>query len=197
MDYYHGTTIGGLKELRPFASASNNIKEPTVYLTTSKQLATHYIWDYKRCQNKSPMLNIRTDGVLVFQEMYSGALEYLYRGLSGYIYHCIGEYDHENDAGVFTCATSKEPVPVTDVEFVSDVYERILSYEKQGTFQYERYEDLPQWRHDVIRGHVIRGIQRGNWLADPSSAEYQFYQAKWPKYLREAEVLHEHGLLYE
>ncbi len=101
----------------------------------------------------------------------------------------------ENDTGVFTCATSKAPVPIADAEFVSDVYERIVSYEKQGTFIYERYEDLPLWRHDVIRGHVIRGIQRGNWLADTSSVEYQFYQAKWPKYLREAEVLRAHGLM--
>ena len=38
---------------------------------TSKQLATHYIWDYKRSPGKSPMLNIRKDGVLVFQEILS------------------------------------------------------------------------------------------------------------------------------
>jgi hypothetical protein len=84
----------------------------------------------------------------------------LIRVVSGYIYHCTGEYDYEKNAGVFTCATSKEPVPVADFEFVEDVYERIMSYEKQGTFKYERYEDLPQWRHDVIRGHVIRGIKK-------------------------------------
>jgi hypothetical protein len=195
MDYYHGTRLGGLTVLKPFASQGTNLKEPTVYLTTSKQLALHYIWDYERSPGKSPMLDIRKDSVLVFQEMYSGALEYLYKGLSGYIYHCIGEYDHENNAGVFTCATSKEPVPITDFEFVEDVYERIMSYEKQGTFVYERYEDLPQWRHDIIRGHVIRGIKRGNWLGDTSSPEYKFHQAKWPQYLREAEVLREHGLL--
>ena len=141
------------------------------------------------------MLDIRKDGVLVFQEMYSGALEYLYRGLSGYIYHCVGEYDHENDAGVFTCATSKKPVPVADFEFIKDVYEYILSYEGQGKFVYERYEDLPQWRHDIIRGHVIRGIKKGNWFSDPSSPEYKFHKDKWPQYLREAEVLRDNGLL--
>ena len=178
MDYYHGTRIGGLTVLKPFATQGTNLKEPTVYLTTSKQLALHYIWDYERSPGKSPMLDIRKDGVLVFQEMYRGALEYLYKGLSGYIYHCIGEYNHENNAGVFTCVTSKEPVPITDFEFVEDVYERIMSYEKQGTFVYERYEDLPQWRHDIIRGHVIRGIKRGNWLADKSSPDYKFHQAK-------------------
>lgn len=195
MDYYHGTRIGGLTVLKPFASPGTTLKEPTVYLTTSKQLALHYIWDYERSPIKSPMLDIREDGVLVFQEMYSGALAYLYKGLSGFIYRCTGEYDHDNNAGVFTCVTSKEPVPVIDFEFIDDVYEHILSYEKQGTFIYERYEDLPQWRHDIIRGQVIRGIKRGTWLDEPSSPEYKFHQAKWPQYLREAEVLREHGLL--
>jgi len=195
MDYYHGTTTEGLTQLLPFDSGSSNLKEPVVYLTTSKQLALHYIWDYSRCPYKSPMLDIRKDGVLVFQEMYSNALEYLYKGLSGYIYHCIGEYDHDNDSGVQTCAISKKPVPVSSFEYIEDVYERILSYEKQGTLIYERYEDLPRWRHDVIRGHIIRGIKHGGWLHDKTFDKYKFYMAKWSQYLREAEVLNEYGLL--
>ena len=67
MDYYHGTRIGGLTVLKPFASQGTNLKEPTVYLTTSKQLALHYIWDYERSPGKSPMLDIRKDGVLVLK----------------------------------------------------------------------------------------------------------------------------------
>lgn len=178
MDYYHGTAKGGLTQLLPFTSEGTNLKEPVVYLTTSRQLALHYIWDYERSPGKSPMLDIRKDGVLVFQEMYSNALEYLYKGLSGYIYHCTGKYDHENDAGVYTCATSKEPVPITDFEYIEDVYDAIMVYEKLGKFIYERYEDLPRWRHDIIRGHVIRGVKGGDWLLDKSSAQYKFHLAK-------------------
>ena len=195
MDYYHGTTIGGLTLLLPFASAGNNLKESVVYLATSRQLALHYIWDYERSPQRGPMLDIRKDGVFVFQEMYSNALEYLYKGLSGYVYHCIGEYDHDSNPGVATSAISKEPVPIVDYEFIEDVYESIMEYMEQGKLIYERYEDLPQWRHDVIRGHVIRSIKRGKWLNDKLSAEYKFHQDKWPNYLREAEVLFQHGLL--
>ena len=195
MDYYHGTTVKGLIQLLPFDSGNSNLKEPVVYLTTSRQLALHYIWDYGRCPFKGPMLNIRKDGVLVFQEMYSNALEYLYKDLSGYIYHCVGEYDHENDSGVHTCAISKEPVPVSNFELIEDVYEEISSYEKQGQFIYERYENLPQWRHDLIRGHVMRGIKNGDWFHDKTGEKYKFYIEKWPQYMREAEVLHQHGIL--
>ena len=41
MDFYHGTIVKGLTELSPFNSPYSNLKDPLVYLTTSKQLALH------------------------------------------------------------------------------------------------------------------------------------------------------------
>lgn len=193
MDFYHGTIVGGLTELRPFISA--NLKEPYVYLTISKQLATHYILDRKNRINSSPMLDIRKDGVMIFQEMFSGALEYIYKGLSGYIYHCVGNYPLNNEAKVNTCATSDQPVPIANVEFVEDVYERILEYGRYGTFIYEKYEELPRYRHDIIRGHVIRGVKDRNLIENPESPDSLFHQEKYPQYWKEAEVLYKHGLL--
>ena len=143
MKYYHGSTREGLSELQPFASTGSNLKEPLVYLTSSKQLALHYIWDTERIGTKMPMLNILQDGTLVFQEMFSGALEYFYKGVSGYIYQCEGDYKINANTGVPSCATSKAVVPITAAEYIEDVYESILSYEEKGTFIYERYEDLP------------------------------------------------------
>jgi len=106
MDFYHGTTVGGLTELKPFNSQRSNLNESCVYLTNNKQLALHYIWDLSRCPMKSPMLDIRKDGTLVFQEMFSGALEFFYKGLSGYIYHCVGDYETSDEIGVIDCAKS-------------------------------------------------------------------------------------------
>lgn len=195
MDFYHGTAISGLKELRPFLSSYSNLKEPLVYLTTSKQLALHYIWNTEKLAYKMPMLDIRKDGVLVFQEMFSGALEYFYKGLSGYIYHCVGDYTINDAAGVFTCATSSLPVPISDYEYIADVYEKIMEYEKQGTFIYEKYETLPQYRYDIIRGIIMRSIKRDNLLYNTTHPNYKFYQEKFPQYWKEAEVLSKHGLL--
>ena len=194
MEYFHGSTTKGLTELIPFSSNYSNLKKPLVYLTTSKQLALHYIWDEKRIGVKMPMLDIRKDGVLVFQEMFSGALEYFYKGVSGYIYHCIGDYEISMDAGVYTCATSSEPVPVNDFEYIEDVYESIISYADKGTFIYEKYEDLPQWRIDVIRGHIMRFIKRNDLLTDITHPGYKFIQEKFPLYLQEAQILNNHNL---
>lgn len=195
MKYYHGSVTQGLTELQPRLPIGAHLQEPRVYLTSSRQLALHYIWDTNRFGVKMPMLDIREDGVLVFQEMFSGALEYFYKGVSGYIYHCEGEYPESTDNGVPTCVTSREAVPVTDCEYIDDVYEHILGYEKQGKFVYEHYEDLPQWRIDVIRGHIIRFIQRNDLVNDTAHMSRRFIREKFPQYWAEAEVLQRFHLL--
>ncbi len=81
-------------------------------------------------------------------------------------------------AGVHTCATSREAVPVTDFEYIEDVYESIVSYAGSGRFVYERYEDL----------------KRGNLLNDPDSPGCRFVREKFPQYWKEAQVLDAHGL---
>jgi hypothetical protein len=195
MDYYHGTTYERLTELKPFSSPYSNLKEAVVYLTTNRQLALHYIWDYSRIGIKWPMIDVRPDGILVFQEMFSGALEYLYKGLSGYIYHCVGNYKINQNVGVPACITSSEPVPVVDCEYIDDVYEKIMEYEKEGRFVYEKYEDLPQYRHDIIRGIIYRCIKRDNLLEDSAHPCNNFFKEKFTQYWEEAEVLHKNKLL--
>jgi hypothetical protein len=195
MDFYHGSVQKGLSVLKPFASEHNNLQEPCVYLTTNKQLALHYIWDVNRLPIKMPMLDIRKDGVLVFQEMFSGALKYFYNGLSGYVYHCTGTYELNSSIGVSSCAISKDDVEIKDSEFIADVYERIIEYGKYGTFIYEKFEDLPRYRHDIIRGHIMRLIKENNCLDNQNSPFSKLCIEKYPKYWKEAEVLEKNNLL--
>ena len=195
MEYFHGTIKEGLTELKPNASPFSNLKEPLVYLTTSRQLALHYIWDDERIGVKMPMLDIRKDGTLVFQEMFSGALEYFYKEVSGYVYRCVGDYQLNSAVGVYSCATSNTAVPITDFEYIEDVYESIISYSDKGTFIYERYEDLPQWRIDIIRGHIIQFIKRNNLLNDIAHPSYKFIQEKFPQYWKEAQALNDYKIL--
>ena len=146
MDFYHGSTVKGLTELKPFAKPNSNLREACVYLTTSRQVALHYISNFRNLPFRSPMLDIKEE-VIVYQEMYSGALELSCKGVSGYIYHCIGDYEMCENHGVKTCAVSYKPVPIVDVEYIDDVFEKIMEYKKQGKFIYEKYEELQiAWR---------------------------------------------------
>jgi len=196
MKFYHGSTVKGLTELRPDYAVNAYIKDPLVYLTTSRQLALHYIWDVKRLGKiKMPMIDIRSDGTIVFQEMFPNALEYLYKGVDGYIYECDGDCSLNSETHINTCATSNKVVPITSFEYIEDVYEHILSYSENGKFVYERYEDLPQWRKDIIRGHITRFIKHHNLLDDPDHPSLEFIRKKFPRYWEEALILNKYNLL--
>jgi hypothetical protein len=186
VDFFHGSSVGGIAELLPFSSPHSNMGFPCVYLTTSRHLALHYIWDSHRCPIRMPMLDIRDNDLLVFQEMFSGALAYFYRGLKGYIYHCIGDYEITKEVGVAICAVSRAPVPVHDCETIADVYEEILSYEQRGLFVYERYESLSAHRYALIHDAIIRLIKRLSLLECPESDSSRFVRSRFPEYWEEA-----------
>ena len=188
MDYYHGSTIPNLTELKPLMNPENNLKKPCVYLTTNPQLAIHYIRDKRRLW-MSPTLDIREDGVLVYQEMFANALEYMYKGVSGYVYHVSGDYGINTVPGVRFAAISDEVVPILDFEYIPDVYRKILSYVDCGKFIYDHYEDLPQQRHDKIREWVLKWIKEGDWINKPNEPMAMFYQEKWPEYWQEAKTI--------
>ncbi len=155
MDYYHGSIVPNLTELKPFMNPGNNLKKPCVYLTSNSQLAVHYIRDKSRLW-MSPTLDVREDGVLVYQEMFANALEYMYRGVSGYVYRISGDYDINTVPGVRFAAISDEIVSILDYEYIPDVYKTILSYADSGKFIYEHYEDLSEQRHNIIRKWVLK-----------------------------------------
>jgi len=194
MDFYHGSVKEGLTVLKPFPQIRGD-KEPCVFLTLNKQLALFYIWDLNRFPAKVPLLDVRKDGVIVFQEMCSNALKYLYKGLSGYIYHCIGSYELAPSFHINSVALSKNEVEIKDCEFIEDVYERIIEYEKYGLFICEKYEELPQSKHENIRGWVMRWIKAENCIKNKDSFLSKFYQDRYPTYWKEAEVLDRYNLL--
>ena len=134
-------------------------------------------YNYKSLPFSSPMLDIR-DNVIVYQEMYSGALELSCRGVSGYIYHCVGDYEMMENMGVKSAAVSYKPVPIADAEYIDDVYEKIMEYKKHGKFIYEKYEELPQYRHDIIRGFFIRTVKDENLLDNPKHPHYKLYSKR-------------------
>jgi len=111
------------------------------------------------------------------------------------LHYIIFDYTINDTAGVFTCATSSLSVPISDYEYIDDVYEKIMKYEKQGTFIYEKYETLPQYRYDIIRGIIMRSIKRDNLLYNTTHLNNKFYQEKFPQNRKEAEVLCKHALL--
>lgn len=195
MKLYYGSTVEGLKELCPHIPIGAHSPKPLVYLSPTRQLALHFIWDTQRLGVKMPMLDIRKDGTVVFQEMFSSALEYLYKGVSGYIYTCEADYQPGEDF-LSQCSIAVDTeITVTDCEYIDDVYKHILRYADQGKLIYEHYEDLPQWRLDLIRGQVLRRIKRYDLINDAAHPSRNFIRDNFPQYWAEAKVLSKYSLL--
>jgi len=136
MHAYHGTTKTGLKELIPFVSSLSKLKNPRVYLSPSKVLATLHIWG-------KPYRWIKFEYAkdhIIWLEPYPGALAVFYGGVAGSIYACEGKF--KRFAG--DVIVSRKAVAVAEEERVPDALERILEYEKQGLLEIRRCEALPE-----------------------------------------------------
>ncbi len=187
--YYHGTIVGGLTILNPFANPHSNLKEAAVYLSTNKALASIYIWNKAY---KWMTFNIREDGMPVYTESHKGALQELYDGVMGYIYTCEGDYSTDNKTGIKLAAVSYEPVVVSDCEVIRNAYTRIMEFEKSGELIIRRFDDLTEQEHTMNRNMVLGAIKRLNLLKGdhPLSAFVEkHFPTLWIEALEDSKML--------
>jgi len=59
----------------------------------------------------------------------------------------------------------------------------------------EKYEELPQYKHDIVCRWVMNWISGNNLLKDKDSFLSKFYQDRYPVYWKEAEILDKNNLL--
>ncbi len=84
MKLYHGSPVGGIAALTPHLSTH---QKPYVYLTHLPELAVIYAHNPFAPPNGMFSYYVK-DGVLHYDEYFSGQLAEFYRGFSGYIYTC-------------------------------------------------------------------------------------------------------------
>ena len=100
----HGTVVGGLHTLEPFASPHSNLKYPCVYLSTNKALASIYIWNKAY---KWMTFEIREDGIPIYNESFKDCLKQFYEGVKGYIYTCDAEFETDENTKIRHAVISK------------------------------------------------------------------------------------------
>ena len=154
---YHGTIVGGLKTLKPFANPHSNLKYPCVYLSTNKALSSIYIWNK---EYKWMTFEIRDDGMPVYNESFKNGLFELYNGVKGYIYTCDANFETDENTTIKHAVISKEPVEIQGIDVVENAYERILRYGFEGKLIINRYEMLSDEQRRKDRNMVFNAIKR-------------------------------------
>lgn len=85
----------------------------------------------------------KESGLPKYTEWYEGCLDEFYEGKSGYLYTLE---EHESIAplkGIKYAFHSKENVRVRSVEYIENVYRKLLEYEEKGELIIVQFKDIP------------------------------------------------------
>ena len=177
MRYYHGTTIGNLEYLKPFANPDSNLKKPCIYFATKEEIAVMYIWRYPF---KFLTYEYDEQGNVFYYEWFEDGIDYFYRGLSGYVYSVSGEFDHDENIKIKYAAISETEVKVESVSYIDDVAEKLLEYDRTGKIKIVRYADIAEVKRERHRQILAR--EYGEYQ-DPSHPLRRLVEEKFPEVL--------------
>ena len=147
MKYYHGSPLGGLTELKPFLSEHG---KPYIYLTTNPLVALLYavkpvskpysFYPYGFDENRN----------VVYSEYYPNAFHDIYKGKTGYLYECEDVGNVENPTQISCAYTSNEPVKVSKVVCIKDIYEYYIGCAKSGVFCIKPFEAISEKEMEFV-----------------------------------------------
>lgn len=183
-EYYHGSPTGGLSRLEPHSFCQHT---PCVYLTANAVVAALYA--VKPVEQPHSFYPYGFQGkVPVYTEYYPHALEDLYGGKTGYVYHCYcdAEISLETDTANPCAMVSRKPVEVCGYMELLDVLEALLEYERCGKLMVRRYDTL-NWRQlEYIRLTVAEEIQKYRLKETPSDKYSAFLRQRFPEVWNQA-----------
>ena len=85
MIFYHGSSVKGLKELKPFLSEHG---KPYIYFATNSLIALLYAVKPVPKPFSFYPYGFDKNGNVVYSEYYENAFYDLYKGKTGYLYEC-------------------------------------------------------------------------------------------------------------
>lgn len=193
MIFYHGSPLAGITELGTRSVTHDQAKASVVYLTPNRAYALFYIRDldvnYVTC-------GVTADGFIRYDERFPEQLRTVYKGKSGYLYHCaVG--DGLEETSTRDVWVSHSPVPVGYTEFIPDVYEEILKYEETGQVKVMRYETLTAEQKQDVRDMILHSVYKyisKKTISKKAAFYKEHFQAEWNYALSHPEE-EEDGLL--
>lgn len=166
--FYHASSVKGIKTLEPKISNHNisliyfseKRENVLVYLSNAvEKICREKGFDYEGVWHKWASYGFDKDGILIFDEYFPNALIDTYKGVSGYIYSAENVNNSGDTVNIPYAVTSREPVKVSDCEYIDDAYNEIIRAEESGLIRITRYEQLS--------GAKLK------WIADTMKIEYE------------------------
>jgi len=176
---YHGSHASGIASLQPVSSLHGSPETKVVYLSGSAPYSIFYIWDAKHnlTSRKYVTCGLK-NGVVHYEEQFPGQLRAFYQGVSGYLYSI------EKTAEMFPVANRENmwacphEAHVYAVEFIPDVYERIMRYADEGLVRISQASDEFKAEIDeyIAKEFLLKGL-----INTPEAPDALFYARFFPR----------------
>lgn len=155
---YHGSATPGISALEP-RSRLHGTELQVVYLTDCAPYALLYVWDEgKHCGADKHVTAWVEKGIAHYEEQFPDQLQVFYRGVSGWLYAAEESCRAQTLTGRQNLYYAPENVTVGMAEFVPDVYERLLAYERDGLLVVRRFREQTQARQTELTAMMAEAI---------------------------------------
>ena len=177
MILYHGSSVGGITELKPFLSEH---KKPYVYLSSNPVVALLYA--VKPVPKPYSFYPYGFNGEkVVYSEYYKNCFEDIYKGQKGFLYECENVKNAGNPT-VITCAyTCENLIRISNCIEIANIYEKFMEYKENGLFEIKPFHSVPckelNFVYDDLR-KTINEYRLRTYLDNPMS---KFIMAHFPK----------------
>lgn len=173
---YHGSSAGGLTELKPFLSEHG---KPYIYFASNPVVALFYtVHAVERPYNWFPYGF--KNGIPVYNEYYPDALADVYKGKTGFLYEFESINGAENPTGINCACVCEKPVPVERVIEIPDVFEALVECEKRGQLIIERYDNLNAEQKSGIEKMIKSEIESCDLNSNPDCSYTKFLKSRFP-----------------
>lgn len=189
---YHASSIPGIEILNAVSPLHGEAGAKVVYLTENLPYSLFYIWDAEH--NKKPGKHVTCrlqDGIVYYEEQFSGQLRAFYEGVSGYVYATDVCEDAAPMPERESMWFSRQNVPVSKTLFIEDVYAEIMKYASLGQIRIIPFHEVsPEWIRQLY-DHMVQQIIDSGWLQQPECPDAVFYRTFFPSVWESASLQHE------
>ncbi len=177
MIFYHGSSIGGLTELKPFLSEH---KKPYIYLTSNPVVALLYA--VKPVPKPFSFYPYGFSGEkVVYSEYYKNCFEEIYKGKKGYLYECENVKNIENPTAINCAYTCEEPIEINRCIEIKDVYNKFMEYKEMGLFEINPFEKISEKELNFVYDDMKRTIKQYDLKNNPKSPMSEFIKMHFAK----------------
>ena len=177
MILYHGSSVGGFTELKPFLSEH---KKPYIYLTSNPVVALLYT--VKPVPKPFSFYPYGFSGEkVVYSEYYKNCFEEIYKGKKGYLYECENVKNIENPTAINCAYTCEEQVKVSKCIEIEDVYNKFMEYKEMGLFEIKFFEQISEKELNFVYDDMKRTIEQYDLKNNPDSPMSEFIKMHFAK----------------